>query len=250
MWEGIESGGTPHLDQAPTNGALALDTAGGPRAAAGGAQGAERAPVADPVPLLVVGGFLGSGKTTLVLSLARFLTARGRRVAILVNEAGAIDVDGALLRAEGHEVKEIFGGCVCCALGADLREGVAAVSRYRPDLMILEPSGMAEVDRLVRTLSVDQCVERVRVIDVLDLPRLALLRQAAPGVITGGVEAADVVLLNKVDEAGLGRQSAARAFVAERHPAAAVYPISARQGVSDETWGWILGSAGLGRLLP
>ena len=64
------------------------------------------------VNLLVVAGFLGSGKTTLILSLARQLAAVGYKVAIVENEVGEIGIDGALIRRAGLTVRELFNGCI------------------------------------------------------------------------------------------------------------------------------------------
>jgi len=91
------------------------------------------------VHLLIVAGFLGSGKTTLILGAARRFADRGRSVAIIENEVGAVGVDGQALAAEGLEVREIHAGCVCCTLRADLLATLYALEReISPDLVILE----------------------------------------------------------------------------------------------------------------
>ena len=70
--------------------------------------------------LVLVAGFLGSGKTTLLEHIARQLTAAGRKIAIIENEAGEIGIDGNYLRQNGLEVQELYGGCICCTLSVDL----------------------------------------------------------------------------------------------------------------------------------
>jgi G3E family GTPase len=106
-----------------------------------------------PVPFIVLTGFLGAGKTTL---LNRLLAAEHhRKVAVLVNELGQIDIDAGLIRARSSDVMELSGGCVCHQLGVQ-RELWSAldevVLRSRPDAIVLETSGIAEPDEIVRGL--------------------------------------------------------------------------------------------------
>lgn len=98
-----------------------------------------------PVPLIVLTGFLGAGKTTL---LNRVLEAQHhRKVAVLVNELGRIDIDAGLIRGRAGDVLELTGGCVCHQIGVQ-RELWSAlediVTRSRPDVVVLETTGIAE----------------------------------------------------------------------------------------------------------
>jgi G3E family GTPase len=98
-----------------------------------------------PVPLILLTGFLGAGKTTL---LNRVLAAQHhRRVAVLVNELGRIDIDAGLIRRRAGDVLELSGGCVCHQVGVQ-RELWSAlddiVARSRPDVVVLETTGIAE----------------------------------------------------------------------------------------------------------
>ena len=106
-----------------------------------------------PVPLVILTGFLGAGKTTV---LNRVLgTQHTRRVAVLVNELGRIDIDAGLIRGRAGDVLELSGGCVCHQLGVQ-RELWSAlddvVTRSRPDLVVLETTGLAEPDAILRGL--------------------------------------------------------------------------------------------------
>lgn len=105
------------------------------------------------LPIIILTGFLGAGKTTL---LNRVLGAQHRRrVAVLVNELGKIDIDAGLIRARAGDVLELSGGCVCHQLGVQ-RELWSAlediVSRARPDVVVLETSGIAEPAEILRGL--------------------------------------------------------------------------------------------------
>jgi len=106
-----------------------------------------------PVPFVILSGFLGAGKTTL---LNRVLGAEHhRKIAVIVNELGRIDIDARLIRARSSDVMELSGGCVCHQIGVQ-RELWSALDeiilRARPDAVILETSGVAEPAEIVRGL--------------------------------------------------------------------------------------------------
>jgi len=103
-----------------------------------------------PVPLVILTGFLGAGKTT---ALNRILAAQHhRRIAVLVNELGRIDIDAGLIRGRAGDVLELAGGCVCHQIGVQ-RELWSAlrdvVQRSRPDVAVLETTGLAEPDAIL-----------------------------------------------------------------------------------------------------
>jgi len=107
-----------------------------------------------PLPFTILTGFLGSGKTTL---LNRVLSAQHhRRVAVLVNELGRIDIDAGLIRSRSGDVMELSGGCVCHQIGVQ-RELWSALEdicrRSRPDAVVLETSGIAEPGAILKGLA-------------------------------------------------------------------------------------------------
>lgn len=96
------------------------------------------------VPVLVVSGFLGSGKTTLVRRLLEQAQARGLRAAFVSNELGELGVDEALLGGGGQAFVELAGGCVCCALSDELVDTLEMLrARVDPDRIVIETSGVA-----------------------------------------------------------------------------------------------------------
>ena len=98
--------------------------------------------------LLLFAGFLGSGKTTLIISIARQATEAGRRLCVIVNEIGEVGIDGEVLRVGDLEVKEITAGCICCQIGVDLVRTLRELEEgFRPDLVIIEASGIATPHR-------------------------------------------------------------------------------------------------------
>ena len=104
-----------------------------------------------PLDILIVTGPLGAGKTTVVNHLLKAEVAAGRRVAVLINEFGAISVDGALVDAERPElagVENLVNGCVCCSLRDDvvatLRAWCDQPEGLRPERVVLETTGLAD----------------------------------------------------------------------------------------------------------
>lgn len=96
-----------------------------------------------PLPVTLIGGYLGAGKTTLVNQLLR--QAQGQRLAVLVNEFGALPIDEDLIEAQSDNLISIAGGCICCSFGSDLAAALIEMAGYqpRPDHVIIEASGVA-----------------------------------------------------------------------------------------------------------
>ncbi|MHB1157286.1 MAG: GTP-binding protein [Phycisphaerales bacterium] len=152
--------------------------------------------------IFVIGGFLGAGKTSFVLRLARRLVdVRHRKVAIIENEAGKVGVDDARLRGEGLTVREVFGGCVCCSMGANLMVTLGQIEReIKPDVVILEPSGVASPGEIRQLLmSSGKTVARVRMAVLFDAERFKAFHRVAGPFIEDSLKVADVAVVNKVD---------------------------------------------------
>jgi len=82
------------------------------------------------LPVTVIGGYLGAGKTTLINHLLR--TANGMRLAVLVNEFGALSIDEDLIEAEQDDIISIAGGCICCSFGDDLSAALMDICAFKP----------------------------------------------------------------------------------------------------------------------
>jgi len=104
------------------------------------------------VPVLLVTGFLGAGKTTFVNHLLAH--AEGRRIAAVVNDFGAINIDAELIAGAADGVVSLSNGCICCSLEGDLLRTLAVLLRRdpRPDLIVIETSGVADPADVVRNL--------------------------------------------------------------------------------------------------
>ncbi len=115
------------------------------------------------VPTTVVTGALGVGKTTAVLELFSRRPVN-ERWAVLVNEFGEVGVDGAAMAGSGIEVREVAGGCICCAAGMELRVAlVELLRRAEPDRLLIEPTGLARPAAVLDQLRSPGIADAVRV---------------------------------------------------------------------------------------
>ncbi len=188
-----------------------------------------------PGPKIVaVYGFLGSGKTTVMMQLARKIVSAGSKAAIVVNEAGDIPIDGKLLDAGGFPVKEIFAGCICCAALGDFIGALKALQKMDGiNYILIEPSGMAEAPAFFSSVR-KHVTEGLTKALVLDGPRLLLLLKAARPLITNQIKAADLILLNKMDAVGKAQLLELERTLEELHVNKAhVHKVSAKNGVPD-----------------
>jgi len=153
-----------------------------------------------PVPILLVTGFLGAGKTTVVNHLLAH--AEGRRIAAVVNDFGAINIDAELIAGASDGVVSLSNGCICCSLEGDLLRTLAALLRRdpRPEFIVIETSGVADPADVVRNLMdplIWQEAPLELVLCVVDATTpLETLNDALP---RSQLRAADVVALSKVD---------------------------------------------------
>jgi G3E family GTPase len=182
--------------------------------------------------LLVVSGFLGSGKTTFIIEFARAAVDRKIKVAVLVNEIGEIGIDDQHMRRLGLNVWEILGGCICCTLAGDLGNTLdQLLEEYRPDLVLLEPSGAADlrsVDKIIATYE-DKDLFRVRKLTIVDPLRFSMMMEVLTPLITSQIQSAEFVLINKEDVASPEEMENARRTVADLHPEANIICTSIRQ---------------------
>lgn len=187
--------------------------------------------------LLLFAGFLGSGKTTLILALGREVAFRDARVAVIVNEVGEVGIDGDVLRMGDLQVKEITAGCICCQIGVDLVRTLRELEElFRPDLVIIEASGIATPAGVLDTLQrypvqTVTCIETVTVVDPL---RFEALYEVLTPLIESQIVGADRVVMMKVDQATPEELEAALRTIAALAPAAPVYLVDAAREDSVE----------------
>ena len=174
----------------------------------------------DKPGVVVLSGFLGAGKTSFLNQFIEFHTSRGLFVTVIQNEIGEIGVDGKLL--EGDEsIVEIDAGCVCCTLAGSLSSGVRRLmERFRPEIIVLETTGLANPINVVRELR--ELSHLVRLEAVVTLVDAARIREnlRVSDVARDQVAAADMIVLNKCDLTSSEEQDLARQVVRELNPRA------------------------------
>lgn len=151
--------------------------------------------------VIIIAGFLGSGKTTLLLQMARSLSSASRGTVIIENELGEVGVDGDYLNCEGLQVRQLFGGCVCCTLSSGLMETLEQLDRqYHPDTVLLEATGAADPGEIAANVSGCRLdIRDIRVITLVDANRYAMLIEMMTPLLTSQIRAADMVVVNKID---------------------------------------------------
>jgi G3E family GTPase len=197
--------------------------------------------------VLLFSGFLGSGKTTLIMALARELAAHGRKTAFIVNEVGEIGVDQSVMRDGGLEVFEITSGCICCQTGIDLVKTLEMLTQeHRPEVIIVEASGVATPDGVVEALVYyrGEPLGRVRSIGVLDPTRLEALMTVMTPLIESQISQVDEIVITKVDECSEWELALAWEAAERLNPGAEVLQLSALDPVALSEWGRRLTSDG------
>ncbi len=153
-----------------------------------------------------IAGFLGCGKTTLLLKLSKLLTDGGKaKVALVVNEIGEIPVDGKIMEDSGMPVKDIGGGCICCEVASTFAKTIYRLYKdFRPDHVLVEPTGVAvphQVKLAARMGGRDAKIDLGPAIVLFDATRPAeLLDMDMLGrLVTTQVKDADIIAISKVD---------------------------------------------------
>ena len=190
----------------------------------------------------VLVGFLGSGKTTTLNHLLKGV--HGKKIAVVVNEFGAVDVDSTLVAREvtaDAELISLSNACICCKLRGDLLRAVHDLTeRFDLDYILVESTGLGEAAPIAQTFFAPDLQGRVRldaVIDVVDAAHFWDTYEDAGAegqiagderprglaeLLAGQIEFADVVLLNKTDLAGPEATARLEAFVRELNPRARI----------------------------
>ena len=152
------------------------------------------------IPLTLISGYLGTGKTTLINNLLR---TTKKKIALLVNDFGDVNIDESLIEARTESVMSIAGGCVCCSYGNELIETLESMSssEFLPDHIVLEASGIALPSKIIQTISLMNFLSFHGTVLLTDASRLqAQLNDVyISDTISLQIEQHDLLVLNKTD---------------------------------------------------
>lgn len=150
------------------------------------------------IPALVVGGYLGAGKTTLINQFLR--DAEGRRITVLVNDFGSINIDADLIENRNGDTISLTNGCACCTIGNDLLDAARKATADVPDILVVEASGVAEPDRMVMTLLGVKGLAAAETLTVVDCStvRQRMRDKFVGRLVTSQISAARMILVNRL----------------------------------------------------
>jgi len=182
--------------------------------------------------VMIIGGFLGSGKTTTLLSLGRHMVEKGHRVAIIVNEIGEVGVDGETLSGSGLIAKELTSGCICCTLRISMEYTLQTLEEeYDPDVLIIEPTGIAlplQIKEHVALMGLPD-LSFAPVVTIVDASRFNMELSQVPKFIATQIEEAEILCVNKIDLADRETLISVTGRLMDLNPDALIVEFSARQ---------------------
>jgi G3E family GTPase len=198
---------------------------------------------------IMVGGFLGAGKTTAVCKLARHFTEQGLRVGLITNDQGNQLVDTAMLASNGFSVEEISGGCFCCRFNSLVDAATKLSAETRPDVFIAEPVGsctdlVATVSYPLRRIYGGQfeiaplsvLVDPIRARRVLGLAEGGKFSEKVAYIYRKQLEEADLIVINKRELLTGPELLQLRAAFNEAFPGKDILEVSARSGDGLDAW--------------
>ena len=198
---------------------------------------------------IMIGGFLGAGKTTSVVRLAQHLTDQGLKVGLITNDQGSELVDTAMLRSRGFATEEIPGGCFCCRFNSLVDAAHKLTAATRPDVFIAEPVGSCT--DLVATVSyplrriygvnfsiapLSVLVDPIRALRVFGLESGGNFSGKVLYIYRKQLEEADIIAVNKRDLLDPTRQRTLRDKLTLEFPRAEMVEVSARRGDGLDAW--------------
>lgn len=152
----------------------------------------------------IISGFLGAGKTTLIKKLLEE-KLKDEKAVIIENEFGEVGIDGNILKNSGIEIKEINSGCICCTLAGDFEKAVEeAVAKYKPDRIIIEPSGVGKLSDVLKVFDAPALKEKFTVnmvITVVDIQKYQIYTANFGEFFENQIKNAKTIILSRTQKA-------------------------------------------------
>ncbi len=149
----------------------------------------------------IISGFLGAGKTTFIKEVLNVI--KNEKVVLIENEFGEIGIDGGFLKESGIEIKEMNSGCICCSLVGDFSSSLREIlSKYKPDRVIIEPSGvgkLSDVKKAVKNIEDELNVRSNNSITVVDVKKCKMYMKNFGEFFNNQIDNANIIILSRVD---------------------------------------------------
>jgi len=190
------------------------------------------------IPSNLIMGFLGVGKTTAIMDLLK-QKPKHEKWAVLVNEFGKVGIDGAIFSAAGATVKEIAGGCLCCAVALPFQVTInRLIKQVRPDRLLIEPTGLGHPKKVLDMLQNDSFKEVLDLrasICLLDPEKLKDSRYTSHENFIDQIALSDVLVANKMDLADSEASTLFHQWAKQSKPEKALIA-QTTQGQLDISW--------------
>ena len=173
----------------------------------------------------IISGFLGAGKTTFIKKLLKEAIA-GEKVVLIENEFGEIGIDGGFLKDSGIEIREMNSGCICCSLVGDFGRSLNEVlTKYTPDRVIIEPSGVGKLSDVMKAVC-DVAGEIDVVLNgsvtVVDAQKCKMYMMNFGEFFNNQIESAGTIVLSRTDVADADKVAQCVEMIREKNPKAAI----------------------------
>ena len=172
----------------------------------------------------IYSGFLGAGKTTLIKKLIAEAYA-GQNIVLIENEFGEIEIDGGFLQDSGINITEMNSGCICCSLVGDFGKALnEVIDRYRPDRVIIEPSGVGKLSDVIAAAQkvTNDDVQLGYTVAVADAGKVKVYTRNFGEFYNNQIETASVIFLSRTDSVPEAKLDAAVALIREHNTEATI----------------------------
>lgn len=154
--------------------------------------------------ILIMGGFLGSGKTSVISQIAKRVIvekpdSEKAQVVVIENEIGEVGIDNQVLGANGYKVENMFSGCICCTMGGEIADNVKRIQKdIAPELIIIEASGVGYPfnikENIVKALDIE-----CKICCIIDAKRWRRLLIPMTMILKDQLREVDLIIVNKTD---------------------------------------------------